>query len=68
MNSRSLLMDLQNQLDVKSQLSESNILCKITSDDQKQAKAVISIPVEGKVRIFEIKAVEIGVYDGLQAS
>lgn len=68
MDSRSLLMDLQNQLDAMSQLSESNILCKVTSDDQKTAKAVVSVPCEGKVKLFEIKAVEIGVYEGLAAT
>lgn len=66
MKARQLLQSLKDLLKVNSEISEQDIQCSVTSDDLRTAEATICIPVEGKVRLFKVRAVEIGVYDGLE--
>jgi hypothetical protein len=63
---RQLLQSLKDLLKVNSELSEQDIQCSVTSDNSKIAEATICVPVEGKIRLFKVKAVEIGVYEGLE--
>lgn len=45
---------------------EDKSLCTPISGTAKEAKLTVLLPVEGKIRLVEIRAKELGMYEGLE--
>lgn len=65
MSAKDLLRELQDVLEMKSQLDETNLQCQVTSERPEVAEATVAIPIDGGFRLYKIKALEVGTYQGL---
>lgn len=64
MHARQLLQILKSALDREVEINPDDVHVSVsgTSDS---ANAIVTVPIEGRTRIIEIKAREIGLYEGL---
>ena len=68
MSAKDLLKELKDVLEIRSQLDESNLQCSVTSEHPEAAEATIAIPIDGGFKLYKIKAVEIGMYRGIESN
>ena len=60
-----LLQVLRNQVQIQSQVSETEVMTTPIHGDQKEAVINVIFPIEGQMRVVEIRARQMGTYSGL---
>lgn len=64
MTAKSILQSLKSNLERESQFSEENVLVQMQASE-KAYKVTVLIPIEGKVRLIEVTAKDLGISDGI---
>jgi hypothetical protein len=67
MNAHQLLQLLKSAIERESGYLDDEVLLSLSGTADK-AFAIVTVPIEGKTRIIEIKAREIGIHEGLRES
>lgn len=67
MKARQWLRRIQTDAERDPELAQDSVLISISGTEE-NARAIIALNVEGKVKLFEIVARELGVYEGLDAA
>lgn len=62
---RSLLQNLKDSIETQSQIAETETRVTPISGDIREAAATVLVPIEGQIKVFEIRAREVGTYEGL---
>ncbi len=67
MTPKNILQILKSNLETDSQFGDNNVNVQLQSSE-KVAKATVQILVEGKVRLVEVWAKDLGLFEGLRFS
>lgn len=66
MQARQLLQGLADQIQVQSQVQETEVRCTPISASTKEAAMTVLVPIEGSIRVLEVHVKESGTYEGLE--